>query len=304
MRVEQTECVLAVARTGSFRAAAEELGMSQQALSETVRNLERELGAALIVRGRGRATLSDTGLAVLPHFEAVVASARAVRDEIGAQSGILRGSLRIGAVAAATNTSLPQAVTTFLDRNPRVALRVIGAGSADISNDVRSGVLDLGLITLASDEDPPSGLAFEPLATSRLVACLPASHPLAERTSITTADLSEERWIAFRAGYMMHRVIERIVDTSAIDDVYVTDNTHSAKAMIAAGVGVCVLPLFSATPRPDGLVTRDLDDVDLSVTLGAVTRTSAPTLRLPEEFMSVLRGDAHSTTSDSVNTRS
>jgi DNA-binding transcriptional LysR family regulator len=82
MRTEQLEYAAAVARLGSFRRAAEELHISQPALSETVRNLERELGVDMFQRGRAGASLSDDGRELLAHLTGVLDAVDGLRRAV------------------------------------------------------------------------------------------------------------------------------------------------------------------------------------------------------------------------------
>ncbi len=112
MRIEQLEYVAEVARLGSFRRAAEQLHISQPALSESVRNLERELGIDLLERGRHGATVSETGRELLPHILTVLDSADRLRQAAGAQHRSIR-MIRVGTVNSATVPLLTPAIREF-----------------------------------------------------------------------------------------------------------------------------------------------------------------------------------------------
>jgi DNA-binding transcriptional LysR family regulator len=302
VRVQQVSYFLAIVRTGSFRKAAAELEMTQSALSETVANLERELGAPLLHRSRGQVTLTDVGRAVLSRFEVIDAQATQIRDDVDAFSGMLRGSVRIGTVNAGVRTVLPLATRQFLALFPHVELQIEDGGSDDIADAVRAGQLDLGLTVAIDRQDDPhstrsDGLRFAPLLTSRLVVCLPPHHRLAEQASLSVTDLVDESLITFRRGYLMHSVLQDLLDVSAHTTAFLTDSTDSAKAMIAAGVGVTVLPEFSARYSPNGTIYRPLAGIGTRVTLGVVTRAT-PLTGAPREFESLLH--AHGTGSGRV----
>jgi DNA-binding transcriptional LysR family regulator len=330
VRVQQVSYFLAIVRNGSFRGAATELGMTQSALSETVGNLERELGALLLHRSRGQVQLTDVGQALLARFEVIDEQAAQIRDDVDAFAGVLRGTVRIGTVNAGVRTVLPLATRQFLNLFPHVDLHIEDGGSADIADSVRSGHLDIGLTVVmerderfATQRGEPVGLRFAPLLSSELVVCLPPRHPLAARSTIRVSDLADQSLITFRKGYLMHAVLNELLDVSAHTTAFLTDSTDSAKAMIAAGVGVTVLPEFSARFSPAGTIYRPLADIDTKVTLGVVTR-SDPLPGAAREFESLLRGYAdtsvqassprirrgsgdgrpHSGTSVNVNTRS
>src|SRR5579871_4256404 len=112
MRSEQLEYVAAVARHGSFRRAAEELHISQPALSATVRNLERELGVALLERGRSGAQVSDEGRELLPHIVGVIEAVDRLRQAAGSQHRISR-MVRLATVNAGTVPLLTTVIARF-----------------------------------------------------------------------------------------------------------------------------------------------------------------------------------------------
>ena len=295
VRVQQVSYFLAIVRNGSFRGAATELGMAQSALSETVRNLERELGAPLLHRARGQVALTDVGRAVLARFQVIDEQSRQIRDDVDAFAGLLRGTVRIGTVNAGVRTVLPPATRQFLDLFPQVDLQIEDGGSDDIAAAVRSGHLDLGL-TVAVDRSPASpidtaGLRFVPLLSSRLVVCMPPDHPLVGRRAVAVPDLNDQALITFRKGYLMHAVLNDLLDVPSHRSAFLTGSTDSAKAMIAAGVGVTVLPEFSAKFSPAGTVYRPLTDVDTRVTLGVSARPE-PLPGAAREFESLLHGYA------------
>src|SRR5947209_6548344 len=114
MRIEQLQYLAEVARLGSFRRAAEELHISQPALSESVRTLERELGVHLLERGRHGARVSDPGRHLLPHMLAILDSVDRLRQAAGEENMHTR-LVRVGTVTTATVPLLTPAIRRFRD---------------------------------------------------------------------------------------------------------------------------------------------------------------------------------------------
>ncbi|MEJ2861620.1 LysR family transcriptional regulator [Actinomycetospora flava] len=254
MRVEQAGAVLAILRTGSFSAAARELGVGQSTLSEGVRSLERELGAELLRRSRRGVTATTVGQAVRPALERIVAAAEEIADVV-AGGGVRR--LRIGAVSAAVGTVLADATADLLAAAPGLELRVRAAGSAEIVAGVSSGELDAGLVVVGPEAQD---LTLVPLLTCRLGVCVPVGHWLADPDEVdvvTSAELDGERLVAHRPGYRVAELVDALLPDA--DVVHRADNTETAKAMVAAGVGVAVLPELSLTDADrDALAWRPL----------------------------------------------
>ena len=155
MRIEQLEYIAGVARLGSFRRAAEALHISQPALSESVRSLERELGVDLLERGRHGARVSRAGRDLLPRIFAVLDSVDRLRQAAGELHHSAR-LVRIGTVSTATAPLLAPAIREFREANRGTQVEVVVAQQADIHRAILEGSFDLGLVNyLEGDDRPP-----------------------------------------------------------------------------------------------------------------------------------------------------
>ena len=178
MRIEQLEYVATVARLGSFRRAADELHISQPALSGSVRSLERELGVDLLDRGRHGARMSDSGRELFPYILTLLDSFDRLRHAAGEQHGSVR-LVRLGTVSAATAPLLAPSIQQFRQSHPLTQVEVIGAQQADIHRGVLEGRFDLGLVNYLDGDDLPPELETTPLVRGRPVVVLRTDSPLA-----------------------------------------------------------------------------------------------------------------------------
>ncbi|MCL9761285.1 LysR family transcriptional regulator [Frankia sp. AiPa1] len=281
MRIEQLECLAAIVRLGSMRAASESLHMSQPALSETIRNLERELGLTLLDRRRTGATISATGAELLPHITEVLEAVdrlRAAADDQHRSSQMVR----VGTVNAATVPLLAPALREFRAAQPNTQVEVVNTQQADIHRQLLDGGLDLGLVNLMEGDDVAPDLETVELVRGAAVLCCRADSPLAARDSIRPRDLLTEPFIAMRAGYVMHRYVHRLLRDANPALSYSTDGAEMGKLMVAQGLGVTVFPDYSVVGDPleqCGLITyRPLESDDATVLLVLQRRR---TRRLP-----------------------
>lgn len=166
MRTEQLEYIAAVTRLGSLRRAAEELRLSQPALSETVRNLESELGVDLLERKRSGARMSASGRELLPHIVNVLEGVDRLRAVAGEQHRISR-MVRLGTVNAATVPLLIPVVRNFRGTHPLTQVEVVGAQQADIHRALLEGAFDLGLVNHLDGDDMPAGFESTELLRGR-----------------------------------------------------------------------------------------------------------------------------------------
>ncbi|MFF8028005.1 LysR family transcriptional regulator [Streptomyces sp. NPDC007896] len=251
MRTEQLEYIAAVTRLGSLRRAAEELHLSQPALSETVRNLERELGVDLLERKRSGARMSAEGRELLPHIINVLDAVDRLRGAAGEQHRISR-MVRVGTVNAATVPLLIPTVREFRAVHPLTQVEVVGAQQTEIHRALSEGGLDLGLVNHLDGDDLPADFETTELLRGRPVVCLRPDSPLASLAAVSAADLLDgrEALIAMRSGYVMHRYLHRLLEGRGPALSYTTDGAEMGKLMVAEGLGATVLPDFSVLGDP------------------------------------------------------
>ncbi|MFH8590527.1 LysR family transcriptional regulator [Streptomyces rimosus] len=249
MRIEQLEYLAAVTRLGSLRRAAEELHLSQPALSETVRNLERELGVGLLDRKRSGAKISDEGRELLPHIAGVLDAVDRLRRAADDQHQVSR-MVRLGTVNAATVPLLVPAVREFRAAHPLTQVEVVTAQQDAIQQGLMEGGFDLGLVNYLRGDDLPPGLHTTELLRGRPVVCVRPDSPLAALESVTVAGLLAEPLIVMRSGYVMHRYVHRLLRGRTPSFSYSTDGAEMGKLMVAEGLGATVLPDYSVLGDP------------------------------------------------------
>ena len=272
MRTEQLEYVSAVARLGSFRRAAEQLHISQPALSETVRNLERELGIDIFERGRSGASVSEAGGELLPHVDAILEAVDELRRAADERHRISR-MVRLATVNAGTAALLTSTIVAFRSEHRSTQVEVVGAQEEQIDRGLREGSFDLGLITCLDGDDMPPEFETTRLLRGRAIVCLRPDSPLAGNDAIAPEDLLAVPLIVMRSGYLMHRFVHRLLAGRAPAASYSTDGAEMGKLMVAEGLGVSVLPDFSVIGDPmerNGTITwrplaGDQTEVQLAV---------------------------------------
>jgi DNA-binding transcriptional LysR family regulator len=287
MRVEQLEYVAAIARLGSFRRAAEELHISQPALSETVRNLERELGVDVLSRTRSGTTVSDEGRELLPYITSALEAVDRLRRAADDQHLASR-TVRVGTVNAATVPLLAPTIRAFRETHPATAVEVIGAQQGQIHRAIREGSFDLGLVNYLEGDDRPPDFETTELLRGRAVVCMAPDSPLARAPTVRVAQLLEQPLIVMRSGYVMHRYIHRLLDGRTPSFSYTADGAEMGKVLVAEGLGVTVLPDFSVVGDPlerSGLITqRPLEDDDTAIQMVIQRRRSGSSPSAPADL--------------------
>lgn len=275
MRIEQLEQLAAVTQHGSLRRASDHLHLSQPALSESLRNLERELGTTLLDRRRTGARISRAGRDLLPAMVEVIEAVGRLREAAGDQTLTVR-AVRVGTVNAGTSRVLVPAVRDVNAAYPHTTVEVVSNQQVEIAQAIDEGGLDLGLVNLLAGDDVPSELAGTELVRGRPAVCCRADHPFAGQDEVTVEQLRQEPFVAMRSGYLMHRFAHRLFGGELPAVAFSTDGADMGKLMVAQGLGVTVLPDYSIDGHPlveSGVLThRPIRHDTTVVRLHALTR--------------------------------
>jgi DNA-binding transcriptional LysR family regulator len=250
---------LAIAKTLNMRHASAELHIAQPALSQTLKQLEEDLGLLLFHRVHKRLSLTEAGKAFLPEalraveqFEAArVAAQRAVRGETG--------RLSIGFSSTASVTFLPQILRLFLKQYPDVELSLSELGYADQMSGLRSGSLDLSMLYAT----PQAGFCILTLDRQSLCAVLPAKHPLARRAAVSPADFGEDELVVLPSPEAGGTLLDAIHSEFALASrvparVQYVNTIQTTLSLVSAGLGVSILPTPAQQLRRSGVVYRPL----------------------------------------------
>jgi DNA-binding transcriptional LysR family regulator len=261
----------AVARTGSFSTAARELGYTQSVVSHHVAALERELGLTLFNRGTRPVTVTDAGNRLLGHTEAALGHITAAEDELRALAGLQGGTLRLGAFLSASNSFVPVAVARFEAAHPDVQVQLEHVEQPDELHRLRSGDLDLAVMFRVREQSengrprPDDGRDEVFLADDPYRVVLPLNHPLARRRTLRLADLAGESFTAPPGGgFHPYRILLEQFCADAGFDVHIAHEVNDvtvARAFVAAGLGVAVLPDLALPPPHRDVAVRPVRDI-------------------------------------------
>lgn len=271
MQLQQLRYFVAVAEEGQFTRAAQRLGVAQPSVSAAIRDLERELGAPLLQRSRGAASLSGAGEQFLPWARQALADCEAGRAAVADAVGLQRGRLALGATPSLTTTALPAVLAEFHRRYPRIDLTVDEAGSPVLAGRLEQAELDLALVIL------PLGGAWvraTPLYEEELVLAVPPEHPLAGRGPIAVGELRDVPLVMFRSGYDLRTSTLAVCQRAGFAPVLAVDGGEmdGVLAMARAGLGAAVVPA-SVVPGEGGpLVAVRFAGGDLTRTVGLAAR--------------------------------
>jgi DNA-binding transcriptional LysR family regulator len=262
MELRHLRYFVAVAEEGHVTRAAERLGMQQPPLSQQIQALERELAVQLFRRKPRGVELTDAGHALLDDARAILAhvdhafatTRRTARGE--------QGRIAIGFTSSAPfHPFVPRVIRAFREAYPLVALTLDESGTTELIDDLRNERVDAAFIrTPVAD---PMGITVNPLLEEAMLVALPATHALAASdTELQLASLAAETFIVYRrpSGPGLYDAIFAACHAAGFSPIVGQEAPRivSTLNLVAAGLGIAVVPASLARMQMDGVVYRPL----------------------------------------------
>jgi DNA-binding transcriptional LysR family regulator len=272
----------AVEREGSFSAAASKLGLTQSAISHSVRVAERKVGAILFERGRHGASVTAAGARAVLHGRGVLRLLGVLRaDAQAASGGELSTRLRIAAFRSAAAQLLPSAIKRLTARHKQLSydvsiVRDVGGGTAA---EVVAGRADLAIVNLPHRLPPETGLVGGTLLDEPYVLIHPAGEK--EPRSLPVIEWLENCSTATKAWFRAQEWLPPATITVADDTVLLS--------MVAHGMGMAVVPLTTAADRAPGVVVQDLGPAAPRRTIGYLATPELARSTAVQELVHELR---------------
>lgn len=283
MRISRYEILRTVVARGSFSRAAEELGYTQSALSQSVAALEDELGVSLLERSRHGVSLSADGQLLYPSILAICEAEDSLSDRISSIQNVLIGTVRIGSFTSISCHLLSKVISQFTPKYPGVTFELMHGYYQQLQDWVLSGTVQLAFVLLPTSPE----LDVTPLPPEPLMAILPKGHPLARYDRIPIRELCQEKFVLLEEGY-----VEEITPVFAAAGIepkvaYQTIDHYTILSFVERGLGVSILPERVLERTPYQLEVRPLDPPffrHVGIAVRKNTRLSTATQVFLEEF--------------------
>ncbi|UQA94744.1 LysR family transcriptional regulator [Streptomyces halobius] len=251
----------AVSRTGSFSAAARELGCTQPAISQQMKSLEQSAGTPLLVRTGREMRLTQAGEALVRHAVGILAGLTAAEEEVAAIAGLRAGRVRLVSFPSGSSTLVPTTLARMRAKHPGTRVSLVEAEPPRSVEMLRNGDCEVALAFRYPEvpgADPAAAaewddLVVRPILSDWLIGLVPDGHRLAKAGTARFAELADEPWIAGCPRCRTHlvEVCESAGFTPRID--FATDDYPAVIGLVGAGLGVAALPeLALESVRPKG----------------------------------------------------
>jgi len=278
-----------VADLGSFSGAARRQGLTQPAISFQIKSLEKELGAPLFDRSRGKVVLTPAGRTAYTHAKKIMAAREQMMADIPRTTGEVAGRLLMGASTVPGEYLLPPLISRYRKDFPGVSVSLDIGDSAGVVRELKDEAIELGFVgtPVTSPE-----ISRKPFAEDRLVLITPARHPLAAARQVTCRSLPGNSFVNRKAGSGTRTRLEeglaaRGVSASDLDVVAELGSTQSVISAVQAGMGISIVSNRAAEQSVHkGLMkVKDIDDADLTRKFYVIFLKQPPLSLAAESFL-------------------
>jgi DNA-binding transcriptional LysR family regulator len=261
MELRQLEYFVAVAEEANFTRAAARVHISQSGVSAQIRQLERELGQALLDRSARVVRLTETGAAFLPHARAALEAAASGRQAVDELTGLVRGTVRVGMVSGCSLPGLAELLAQFRHRYPGVAITLSEGPSDELVRSLRQGELDLALIGAAGD--PVPGVRGRVVLDDAIVALAGKTSGLVGRGPLAgaegpleIADLRDEPLVCLPRGTGVRAALDDACQAAGFAPhvIFEASALPMVVQLACLGLGTGVVPASSARLLQDQLL--------------------------------------------------
>ncbi len=238
--LRQVRSLVAVAETESFTRAAEKLGVTQSAVSHSIRALETMLDCKLVERSGKRVALSQNGTILLRRFKGAIAELEKAQDELGLLKRWGQGRLRVGATHTLCTYLLPKALQEFRKLYPRSEIHIESGDTSELIESLDRSEIDL-ILGMAGRE--PSWARFDPIFEDELVFVVAPTHPWAEAGSVAAEEVGKESFLVYKRNSETYRFLKRSFEEAGVRlrPSLSLGDMGAIKEMAKVGVGVGIV---------------------------------------------------------------
>ena len=284
MRISRYEIFLKVAELGSLTQAAAYFHYSQSAVSQSLKNLEQELGVILISREKHGVHLTEEGQTLLPYCQDIVFAQMNLSHKIAQLQNLQVGKLRIASISSLSCHWLPQYLQAFHQAYPNVEIQMRQGDYAPILQWLRNKECDIGCLIRPS----ASGFHFEKRLEDRLMAVLPVGHPLAGQKTLPIQALANEHFLLVDSDY--RELVAAAFRKAGLRPhvPYWIQDDYTIMSMVEQGLGISIMPELVLQRTAYQICCIPLENMP-SRELGLVTREGESLSWVSQKFMKMVR---------------
>lgn len=288
--LRQVRSLIAVGETESFTKAAEQLGVTQSAVSHSIRALENLMDAQLVERSGKRVALSQNGTILLRRFKACVGELEKAHEELDLLKRWGQGRLRVGATHTLCTYLLPEVMQAFRDLYPRCEIHIQSGDTSELIESLDRSEIDL---ILGMKGREPTWCRFDPMFEDELVFIAAPNHPWAKAGSVDAEAVGQESFLVYAQASETYRLIKNAFEAAGVRlrPSLSLGSMSAIKEMAKVGVGVGIVsPWVAKDEIAQGeLVAIPIDITKRTRSWGTLCHESRHLTMVEEDFLRICR---------------
>ncbi len=301
MNVEHLKYIIEVAKQGSLREASKKLHISQSAISQSITNVEKELGVKILKRSRMGAEPTEVGKKIIKKAIEVTEKLQEIQIEIDTYRNEVTGSLRIGTVAGAA-MYLPKILASYKKDYPNIRIQIIEQSSKAIVDAIKQDELDIGLIGLTKEREEilDVEIELEIVLRGRMVAVVNHSSPLAVGKSITPDQIRKQPLVIYHDDRMWEFINDFSTQFGSLQILFSTNNMDAIRNSIKENLAITIGPDYTVKNDPsiingEGIALEIANyhhDYPGMAIVWAATKSNTPIVKEPvQKMIQLLQND-------------
>ncbi|MEG2462954.1 MAG: LysR substrate-binding domain-containing protein [Acinetobacter sp.] len=285
MTLKQLKAFLVLARTLNYANAANELCLSQSALSLSIKTLEEELGGKLFKRNTRRVEITLEGQSLIPYAKKLLANWEDMEKDVKQRFKLNRGTLNIASMPFATHAVLPEVMHDFAQQHPNISFSIHDITNEKIIEKVQEGIFEIGICFEPKANDQ---LIFQPLFNEDFLALLPKHHVLAKQKSVTWLELCSCPFVTLQNPSIIRHVIEEhCAALQVVLDLKVECHQISSLShFVAYGMGVSAIPRhFQKFIDLEKNVLVEIEDNQAQLAVGIIYKKDYELSNMSSQFI-------------------
>ncbi|ASK61844.1 LysR family transcriptional regulator [Virgibacillus phasianinus] len=284
MEIKHLQYFMEVTRTGNFTHTAENLYITQPALSRIIKSLEDELGAPLFIRSRKKLKLTEAGQVLYKHAQEIENQVQLMETDLDRLLTLKKGHIRIGLPTIINSFFFSDLIGSFHQEYPEVTFGLEEDGSKLIEDKIVHGQLDFGVIVLPKKHDSYDYYTF---VNERLRLVIPSSHHLVGKQKVSLHELKGEAFIMFNQDFSLrNRILTACNDTGFQPRIISeTSQLDFIEEMVASNLGITLLPESTSLKLTSQIQTIAVVNPSIEWNLAMIWKNDAYLSQTNKEFI-------------------
>lgn len=241
MEIKHLQYFIIVTQVGSFTGAADQLYITQPAISRIIKSLEKEVGMPLFIRSRKKLTLTDAGRILYEHAQKMDNQLHMLQEDLNNLSGHKKGLISIGLPSIINSVFFTKLIASFHEEYPDITFQLEEEGSKLIEEKVKDDTFDFGVVFLPARHNI---FEYHSLGTEKLTLIVPPGHRLINRDEVFLAELKDEDFILFNTDFALRDNVYAACKKSGFEPKIISETSQLdfIEEMVASKLGITLLP--------------------------------------------------------------